>query len=88
MGTIANNQEKALLEAIKSGTGIAGWHGGLGILSGIIPNTSSWLGVNGSLIRGVIDYRVNVVDHKIRSLKDSMILICIPNNTMCMLIPT
>jgi len=30
MGTIQSNQEKALLDAVKSGTGIAGWHGGLG----------------------------------------------------------
>ena len=30
MGTIEKEQEKALLAAIKSGTGVAGWHGGMG----------------------------------------------------------
>ena len=30
MGTIQSKQEKALLEAVKSGVGLAGWHGGLG----------------------------------------------------------
>jgi type 1 glutamine amidotransferase len=30
MGSITNDQEKALLEAIKSGTGFGGWHGGIG----------------------------------------------------------
>ena len=29
MGQIEGEQEKALLEAVSSGTGIAGWHGGL-----------------------------------------------------------
>ena len=30
MGSITEEQEAALLEAVKSGTGIAGWHGGMG----------------------------------------------------------
>ncbi len=30
MGTITSKQEKALLEAVKNGVGLAGWHGGLG----------------------------------------------------------
>ena len=29
MGTISAEQERGLLEAIKSGVGIAGWHGGM-----------------------------------------------------------
>ena len=29
MGTITNEQEKGLLEAVKSGVGLAGWHGGM-----------------------------------------------------------
>ena len=37
MGTITNPQEKALLDAVKSGVGIAGWHG----------STSLWSGGNG-----------------------------------------
>ncbi|MCC7146997.1 MAG: ThuA domain-containing protein [Phycisphaeraceae bacterium] len=29
MGTIAREQEKGLLEAVRNGTGLAGWHGGM-----------------------------------------------------------
>ena len=29
MGTISREQEAGLLEAIKSGVGIGGWHGGM-----------------------------------------------------------
>ena len=64
MGTIASNQEKALLEAVKSGTGIAGWHGGLG--DSFRNNTEYQFMVGGQWVAhpgGVIDYRVNIVDH-------------------------
>ena len=30
MSTITKEQEKSLLKAVKSGTGLAGWHGGIG----------------------------------------------------------
>ena len=30
MGTIEREQQQGLLEAVKSGVGIAGWHGGMG----------------------------------------------------------
>jgi type 1 glutamine amidotransferase len=30
MGKITSEQEKGLLNAVKNGTGLAGWHGGLG----------------------------------------------------------
>src|SRR5689334_2541133 len=30
MGTITREQEKGLLETVKNGCGIAGWHGGMG----------------------------------------------------------
>jgi len=65
MGTIKNDQEKALLEAVKSGTGIAGWHGGLG--DSFRNNTEYQFMVGGQWVAhpgGVIDYRVNIVDHK------------------------
>jgi type 1 glutamine amidotransferase len=65
MGTIENNQEKALLEAVKNGTGIAGWHGGLG--DSFRNNTEYQFMVGGQWVAhpgGVIDYRVNIVDHK------------------------
>lgn len=64
MGTIKNDQEKALLEAVKSGTGIAGWHGGLG--DSFRNNTEYQFMVGGQWVAhpgGVIDYRVNIVDH-------------------------
>jgi type 1 glutamine amidotransferase len=65
MGQIEANQEKALLEAVKSGVGIAGWHGGLG--DSFRNNTEYQFMVGGQWVAhpgGVIDYRVNIVDHK------------------------
>jgi type 1 glutamine amidotransferase len=65
MGTIENSQEKALLDAVKSGTGIAGWHGGLG--DSFRNNTEYQFMVGGQWVAhpgGVIDYRVNIIDHK------------------------
>jgi type 1 glutamine amidotransferase len=64
MGTIENKQERALLDAVKSGTGIAGWHGGLG--DSFRNNTEYQFMVGGQWVAhpgGVIDYRVNIVDH-------------------------
>lgn len=65
MGTIQGNQEKALLDAVKSGTGITGWHGGLG--DSFRNNTEYQFMVGGQWVAhpgGVIDYRVNIIDHK------------------------
>lgn len=65
MGTIAGPQEKALLEAVKSGVGIAGWHGGLG--DSFRNNTEYQFMVGGQWVAhpgGVIDYRVNITDSK------------------------
>lgn len=65
MGTISAEQEKALLEAVKSGVGIAGWHGGLG--DSFRNNTEYQFMVGGQWVAhpgGVIDYRVNITDHK------------------------
>jgi type 1 glutamine amidotransferase len=64
MGQIENNQEKALLDAVKNGIGIAGWHGGLG--DSFRNNTEYQFMVGGQWVAhpgGVIDYRVNIVDH-------------------------
>jgi len=64
MGQIENNQERALLDAVKAGTGIAGWHGGLG--DSFRNNTEYQFMVGGQWVAhpgGVIDYRVNIVDH-------------------------
>lgn len=65
MGTIRPDQEKALLEAVKSGVGIAGWHGGLG--DSFRNNTEYQFMVGGQWVAhpgGVIDYRVNITDHR------------------------
>jgi len=65
MGTITGPQEKALLEAVKGGVGIAGWHGGLG--DSFRNNTEYQFMVGGQWVAhpgGVIDYTVNVTNHK------------------------
>ncbi len=65
MGTITGPQERALLEAVKSGVGLAGWHGGLG--DSFRNNTEYQFMVGGQWVAhpgGVIDYRVNIADHK------------------------
>jgi type 1 glutamine amidotransferase len=64
MGQITGNQEKALLEAVKGGVGLAGWHGGLG--DSFRNNTEYQFMVGGQWVAhpgGVIDFRVNIVDH-------------------------
>jgi uncharacterized protein len=65
MGKIDGKQEKGLLKAIKNGVGIAGWHGGLG--DSFRNNTEYQFMVGGQWVAhpgGVIDYDVNIVDHK------------------------
>lgn len=64
MGTIENYQEKPLLEAVSKGVGLAGWHGGLG--DAFRENTEYQFMVGGQWVAhpgGVIDYRVNIIDH-------------------------
>jgi uncharacterized protein len=74
MGTITKEQEKGLLEAVKSGVGIAGWHGGIG--DSFRNNVDYQFMVGGQWVAhpgGVIDYTVNVTDHKdevTKGLKD------------------
>lgn len=74
MGKISKEQEKGLLKAVKSGVGIAGWHGGLG--DAFRNNTEYQFMVGGQWVAhpgGVIDYRVDVIDKKdyvTRGLKD------------------
>ncbi len=61
MGTITREQEIGLLEAVKSGIGIAGWHGGMG--DSFRNNTEYQWMVGGQWVAhpgGVIDYRVNI----------------------------
>ncbi len=64
MSTITGEQEKGLLDAVKSGVNIAGWHGGLG--DSFRQNVNYQFMVGGQWVAhpgGVIDYRVNIVDH-------------------------
>jgi uncharacterized protein len=65
MGTITGPQEKALEEAVKSGVGLAGWHGGLG--DSFRNNTEYQFMVGGQWVAhpgGVVDYKVNIIDKK------------------------
>ncbi|MGC9520359.1 MAG: ThuA domain-containing protein [Anaerolineae bacterium] len=61
MGTITNEQESGLLEAVKSGVGIGGWHGGMG--DAFRNNVEYQFMVGGQWVAhpgGVIDYEVNI----------------------------
>lgn len=61
MGTITNEQEKGLLDAVRSGIGIAGWHGGMG--DSFRNNVNYQFMVGGQWVAhpgGVIDYEVNI----------------------------
>jgi type 1 glutamine amidotransferase len=65
MGEITGEQESGLLEAVKGGAGIAGWHGGLG--DSFRNNVAYQFMVGGQWVAhpgGVIDYEVNIIDHK------------------------
>jgi hypothetical protein len=65
MSQISREQEAGLLEAIKSGVGIAGWHGGLG--DAFRNNTEYQFMVGGQWVAhpgGVIDYHVDIINEK------------------------
>ncbi len=62
-GEITDDQENGLLDAIRNGCGIAGWHGGLG--DSFRNNVKYQYMVGGQWVAhpgGIIDYRVNIVD--------------------------
>jgi len=64
MGTITSQQQDGLLEAVKSGVGFAGWHGGAGDSFRNNPNYQFMVG--GQWVAhpgGVIDYRVQITNH-------------------------
>ncbi len=64
MGQIAKPQEKGLLAAIAAGTGVAGWHGGMG--DAFRQSTDYQFMVGGQWVAhpgGVIDYDVNIIRH-------------------------
>lgn len=63
MSSITPQQEKGLLDAVRGGVGLAGWHGGLG--DSFRSNTEYQFMVGGQWVAhpgGVIDYRVQVTD--------------------------
>ncbi|HVU15135.1 MAG TPA: ThuA domain-containing protein [Phototrophicaceae bacterium] len=64
MSTITNDQEKGLLQAVKSGVGLGGWHGGMA--DSFRNNTEYQFMVGGQWVAhpgNIIDYRVNITDH-------------------------
>jgi uncharacterized protein len=64
MGKIANEQLKGLQEAIASGVGFAGWHGGAG--DAFRESTDYQFMVGGQWVAhpgGVVDYTVNITNH-------------------------
>ena len=65
MASITGAQERGLLEAVKSGVGLAGWHGGLA--DSFRSNTEYQFMVGGQWVAhpgGIIDYEVNITDHE------------------------
>ncbi|MFQ6037537.1 MAG: ThuA domain-containing protein [Candidatus Aminicenantales bacterium] len=63
MSRITSEQEKGLLEAVKSGVGLAGWHGGLA--DSFRSNTGYQFMVGGQWVAhpgGIVDYEVHIVD--------------------------
>jgi hypothetical protein len=64
MSTITREQEAGLLEAIKSGVGFAGWHGGMA--DAFRNNTEYQFMVGGQWVAhpgNIIDYTVNITNH-------------------------
>ena len=65
MSEISGEQQKGLLDAVRSGVGIAGWHGGLA--DSFRNNTEYQFMVGGQWVAhpgGIVDYEVNIVDHE------------------------
>jgi type 1 glutamine amidotransferase len=65
MSEITREQERGLLEAVKNGTGLAGWHGGL--CDAFRQNVEYQFMTGGQWVAhpgGVIDYSVEIVDHE------------------------
>lgn len=61
MGTITSEQQSGLLEAVKSGVGFGGWHGGAG--DSFRNNTDYQFMVGGQWVAhpgGVIDYSIHI----------------------------
>lgn len=64
MGTITPEQERGLLDAIRDGVGVAGWHGPMG--DSFRNNTEYQFMVGGQWVAhpgNIIDYTVNITRH-------------------------
>ena len=64
MGTIKREQESGLLEAVKSGVGVAGWHGCMA--DSFRDNTQYQWMVGGQWVAhpgNIYDYEVNITNH-------------------------
>jgi hypothetical protein len=64
MGTITREQEQGLLEAVASGVGLGGWHGGMA--DAFRNNTNYQWMVGGQWVAhpgNIIDYEVNIINH-------------------------
>lgn len=64
MSTITKEQEKGLLDTIKAGTGLAGWHGGMA--DSFRNNVDYQWMVGGQWVAhpgNIIDYEVNIINH-------------------------
>ena len=62
-GTISDEQEQGLLEAIRNGVGIAGWHGCMA--DSFRQKTNYQFMVGGQWVKhpgGVLDYEVNIIN--------------------------
>ena len=62
MGQITGEQEKGLLDAVRSGVGIAGWHGGM--CDAFRLNTEYQWMCGGQWVAhpgGIVDYEVNII---------------------------
>jgi type 1 glutamine amidotransferase len=65
MGTIEKEPLAGLLQAVKAGAGLAGWHGGLG--DAYRQQTEYEYMVGGNWVAhpgGLIDYEVRIIDHE------------------------
>lgn len=65
MGSITGDQEKGLEEAVKSGVGLAGWHGGM--CDAFRQNTEYQFMTGGQWVQhpgGIVDYAVHITNHK------------------------
>jgi len=64
MGTLTNDQEKGILDAVASGVGIAGWHGGM--CDAFRNNTTYQWMTGGQWVAhpgGILEYEVNITNH-------------------------